>query len=427
MSKNLNNNFITCDSQSILDYLQRSGMINVDDVMENMKKEEIIKAHPYKIYQGADGRWYTYVPDEEKPNKRKKVVKRTEEQLNQALYDYYQGREEKNSLANATLQSLYPMWKEYKALHTNADASITRFESEWKKHYLGKEIANIPIRKLDKLTLDTWAHTLIKDYDMTSTKYYNATLIMRQMLTYAVDMGIIEANPMDRVKIDGKRLFRKDTKKSSESQVYSNVEFAQVQELAWKDFHNRTKRYQLAPLAVLFMFYSGVRIGEVLTLRYEDIGKDRQLHVRRMFARDSKQIIDHTKGTYGDRTVILPNEAFEIIENAQKRQRELGVDDQGYIFSINGQPPSYHSVSDLYRKYCDKIGIDRKSSHKARKTYVSNLLAGGVGLNTVREQVGHTDEKTTLGSYCFDIDTKDERQKKIQKVFSTMGGSDRAS
>ena len=45
---------------------------------------------------------------------------------------------------------------------------------------------------------------LIKDYDMTKNQYYNVTTIMRQALSYAVDLEIIEENPFLSVKIDGK-------------------------------------------------------------------------------------------------------------------------------------------------------------------------------------------------------------------------------
>jgi len=41
--------------------------------------------------------------------------------------------------------------------------------------------------------------------------------------------------------------------------------------MAWEGFHNRTKWYEPAPLAVLFQFQTDVRIGELCVVRYEDI------------------------------------------------------------------------------------------------------------------------------------------------------------
>lgn len=421
MSKNQVDNIITCDSESILAYAIANGMIDMDGVKERMKQNKIksvIETHPYKIYQGTDGRWYTYVPDDTKANNRKKLVKPTLNKLHQAIYDYYQVKEEKENLANVSLLELYPKWLEHKSLHTQKSSYLSRIETDWKKYYLGTEIIKIPVKNLSKLMLDEWAHTLIKEHSMTKKTYYNVTLIMRQALTYAVDLGIIEANPMDNVKPDGKRLFRKVRKKSNHTQVYTKDELEQLKAMAWEDFHNRTKVYQLAPLAALFMFYTGLRISEVLTVRYDDLEPNGQLHISRMFCRDSKEIIELTKGTCGDRDVILTSEAQHIIECARERQQELCSHQCEYIFSITNQPPSYHSVADLFRKYCHSMGIDRKSSHKARKTYISTLIDGGVNINSIREMVGHADERTTYGNYCFDRDTNAEKLAKMEQALS---------
>lgn len=56
--------------------------------------------------------------------------------------------------------------------------------------------------------LDELAHSLIKEYSMTKKQYYNCTVIMRQALQYAVDLKIILENPMMKVHIDGRRMFR---------------------------------------------------------------------------------------------------------------------------------------------------------------------------------------------------------------------------
>ena len=69
-------------------------------------------------------------------------------------------------------------------------------------------------------------------------------------------------------------------------------------------------------------------------------------------------------------------------------------------------------------RYYEEIGIIKKSSHKARKTYISALLDGKVNLNTVREMVGHSDERTTLGNYCFDRNTEIEKANLIEKALA---------
>lgn len=408
-------------SEEMLAFLTESGILNMADVREAMRKKEIkeiVAAHPYEIYQTGDGRWRTQVFDDRKPDKRRKICCQDLDSLYEKLYNYYKGYDEQRAKSIITLDDLYPRWIKYKAKHTRADTYITRIESDWVKYYKGTPITRIPIRELKKLQLDEWAHSMIKKYDMTRKMYYNVTLIVRQALQYAVDLELIEYNPMDKVRIDGRRLFRHEKKKPNESQVYSREELAGLRELAWKDFYEVGKRkQQLAPLAVLFQFQTGLRIGEVCAVRYEDLINPDFITIQRMLRRDDHKVVEHTKGTCGNRDVILTLEAREIINACRERQLELGVSASGYIFSLSDKYLSYYAVEECYRKYCKALGIDYKSSHKARKTYISTLIDGDVNINTIREMVGHADERTTLGSYCYDRDSVKERIAKVEESF----------
>ena len=44
-------------------------MSYVQDVYEMNKRQEMLKEHPYKIWKGKCGKWYTYLPDKEKGRK----------------------------------------------------------------------------------------------------------------------------------------------------------------------------------------------------------------------------------------------------------------------------------------------------------------------------------------------------------------------
>ena len=52
-----------------LKYLIDSGIIdvpNIQSIIEMKKRQELLNSHPYKIWMGSNGKWYTYLPDEEK-------------------------------------------------------------------------------------------------------------------------------------------------------------------------------------------------------------------------------------------------------------------------------------------------------------------------------------------------------------------------
>lgn len=396
-------------------------MINIDDVRIQMKKDfknAVLKCHRYKIWQGKDKRYRTHVDDNTKKSGRRLIVKTYEDDLLKYLADLYGIDENASNKSSLTLKTLYPKWLDYKALHTTADTYILRIECDWKKYYEQTEIVNIPLTSLTKLKLDEWAHKLIKSYNMTKTQYYNATVIMRQVLQYAVDMEILKENPFSLVKIDGKRMFRKVKKKADETQVFLHNEIPLIQKLAWNDFISNDKLvHRLAPLAILFQFQTGVRIGELCACCEEDIESPDYIHIQRMYRYGAHraEIVEHTKSSYGDRMIFLTESAKKYIQLAKEYKAEHGINSR-YLFSVNEAPLSNWAVAGLYRKYCDSIGIIRKTSHKVRKTYISALIDGKVNINTVREMVGHADERTTYGNYCFDRSTEDEKMLQIQNA-----------
>ncbi len=407
-------------ANDILDYLSSQGIIDLSGVeaeMSKAKAKKILESHSYAIYQGKDGRWRTHVPDLEKSEGRRLLVKTTKEDLEDAIVEAYQGR--KGARKQETIRTLYPKWIEHKRLYTNSEAYIFRIESEWVKHYKESEIVDIPLNKLNKLMLEEWAHRLIKTHNMTRKQYYNSTVIIRQLLDYAVDLGLIASNPYALVRVNSGRMFRQERKKTDETQVYTRTEFNALCDAANKDFENAEHwKHQLLPLLVMFQFQTGLRISEACALRYEDITSDSELHIQRMFVDFDNSVAPYTKGTYGDRYVVLTSKAKELIEKAHQRQIECGVSSNGYIFSMTDDPAPYGAVRKCYEKYCKEIGIKLKSSHKARKTYISTLIDAGVNINTVRELAGHTDEQTTLHNYCFDRSERSERAARIEKALS---------
>ena len=56
-----------------IDYAIKNGIIDRTEVqkqIEMKKRSEILKNHPYSIWQGTNGKWYTYLPDKTKSRKK---------------------------------------------------------------------------------------------------------------------------------------------------------------------------------------------------------------------------------------------------------------------------------------------------------------------------------------------------------------------
>lgn len=406
----------------LLSLLLDQGNITEEDVekaLNKKKKEYVTQRHKYAIYRDSAGNYRThYRPPGEPSYKRISVSKRTEDKFYSALYDLYTGKEERYRKRMVSLEEIKGDWLEYKRLHGISEATIIKYESDWKCHLKGTDIVKRPICTLNKHYLDEWAHKLIRDNNMTRKDYINVSTLIRQPLDYAVDLEIIDENPMRKVKIEP-RVFRLERKKSSETQVFTRDEVAALTVAAREDLENDKLAYKLCPLAFLFMFQTGLRIGEVCTVRYGDI-EDGELHLQRSVERDRRTVKEGLKGNSVERWVTLSSEAMNIINEARNRQRTAGVSADDYIFSMTEEHLSYRAVSESFRKYCERAGISYRSSHKARKTFISTLLDSGVNLNTVRELVGHKDEQTTLNSYYYDRRTSEEKREIIDSALSSL-------
>ncbi len=195
--------------------------------------------------------------------------------------------------------------------------------------------------------------------------------------------------------------------------------------LKGSSYRNHVKYYELSPLCMMFQIETGLRVGEVVAVKFSDIETPNYIHIQRMLRRDEKRVVEHTKTDYGDRPVPLTPFAKELVEEARRRQKELNVSSE-YIFSTDGNPISAYCIQELYCKYCKRLGMGTeghpkcKNSHTARRTYISALIDGGVNLNTIRLAVGHASEKTTLRNYTFDRATEKEKLEKIEAARSRL-------
>ena len=65
------------NTNEILKYAIDNGIINLFNIqtdIEMYKRQQYLRMHPYSIWEGKDKKWYTYLPDSERP--RGKVLKK---------------------------------------------------------------------------------------------------------------------------------------------------------------------------------------------------------------------------------------------------------------------------------------------------------------------------------------------------------------
>ena len=398
-------------ADDVLSTIYEQGILDEDGVRLIMRKKHlqfVLSHHEHKIWQSADGRWKTYITDEES-GKRKQISRESREDLEDFLYDKYLAEDEELAKKRATMESLYDDWAEYKSLFVS-EATIKRDRNTWKALYKDAPIVKKPLVSITKTELERWLLSVIRSKNMNSHQFTNFISVVRQLMAYAEEIGIIESNPAEKIHIQKKRILKPEVKGPAITQVFMEDERQMLIKHAMEQYEKHRDTVQIfTSLAIAFLLYVPLRRGELVALRFDDLDGNR-LYLTDSYSHDMKCLKGRLKDIEGWRTVDVVPPALEIIEKIRQERIRLGMPTDGCIFTVNEKYSSlYSALGKSINKYCDELGIPRRSLHKTRKTCASKMHADGVNDLIIQAQLGHKDLRTTFNSYCYDVTTEAER------------------
>lgn len=396
----MNNN-----NTDILQEAIASSILDIDsvqDMLMSSKIEKIKKMHPYAITAPTTdkGRWQTMYKDER--GKRKNIKAPTEEELLRKLIPVYFPVTHIDKL---TFKELYDEWLAYKSDVANSANTIKRHKQHYNKYLLNSAMNDKRIRAIDELLLEKECNRIIKEFNLTRKEWCNVKTIINGMYNYAIRKKYLEENLLNKIQISAK--YRQVVRKTGKTETFNSEELQNINHFLDQMYE---ETMDSSYLAVKINFLLGLRVGELVALRWDDLVDENHLHIVREEVRDQTTntitVVEHTK-TNRDRFVVLIPKAISIL-NRIERQGE-------YIFMRNGERITSIRIASVLRKYARKNGIALKSSHKIRKTYASNLNASGVPLDSIRELLGHSNLSTTLG-YIYNPLTEKETYDLIAKA-----------
>lgn len=137
---------------------------------------------------------------------------------------------------------------------------------------------------------------------------------------------------------------------------------------------------------------------------------------------EGKTIHDITDGktkANSNRILDLSDEAIAIITEVIKLQKELHIKSDHLFADEKDNHIIRQRINDCLRYYCTKLAIANKSSHKIRKTVLSNLFSKGFDVEEIMDIAGHRNKSTTLKYYLFSKKLKDDRQKRLSKALAS--------
>lgn len=343
------------------------------------------------IYQRKDGRWVAAVTDQQ-TGKRKSLYGATRrevaERLKVALRDQQQGLPVVTE--KLTVAQYMARWLEASAKPSVKTKTFEGYESIIRVRVVPR-IGRLTLSKVTALDLQA-LYADLQRAGLSSRSAHHTHRVLHRAFGQAVRWNLIPRNPCDGV--------TPPKPKRSEMRVLT-----QGQVGALLDATRDHPAHALYVLAVT----TGMRQGELLGLRWEDVNLDAgKLAVRRALQRqnDAGLVFVEPKTTRARRTIVLSRRAVAALGQHRARQNErrllAGLDwrDLGLVFcNATGGPldPSWQRMG-FYAALKD-AGFPTIRFHDLRHTAATLLLGQGVHPKVVSEMLGHATITLTLDTY----------------------------
>lgn len=164
----------------------------------------------------------------------------------------------------------------------------------------------------------------------------------------------------------------------------------------------------LTNLSILICMYTGIRIGEMCGLKWENVNLQEGFFVVNktvqrvsMVIGESKVIVDVPKTESSVRTVFMPDFLTEIMSQFKKSPSI-------YIMSGLNVPKEPRILQYRFKKVLKECGIRDVPFHTLRHTYASFCIEKGFDVKALSELLGHSTVNVTLNRY---VHTSDEIKK----------------
>lgn len=233
-----------------------------------------------------------------------------------------------------------------------------------------------------------------KGLSATSVGYIHA--VLHSMLKRAVKNGLVSKNVAELV--DKPKKTRHEIKPLSLEELKHFL-------IAIKETHHYA--------AYLLECYTGLRRGELLALRWQDVDFDnKKIMVCQGLVRTKEGLsFNQPKTEASRRSIPINDEVLAALKMQKRRQREQKVflgqgynQDKDLVFcNITGNPLDPRSFTKSFQRVLLQAGLPQIRFHDMRHTHATLLLALGENPKVVQERLGHTTIRMTLDTYSHTL------------------------
>lgn len=320
--------------------------------------------------------------------------------------------------------------------------------------YVSTSIGHMKLSKIRATHIDKIVRDLIDEGKSPKT-IRNVFNVINSCFEYAFRKDFIRENPCKRCEPLPKNERKTELHCFNEDQVkrFLNVALTKDYDVRIKEHTRRYTAYngtheeftvhaytekRSVPLQFRVFFtlaiYGGFRRGELIGLDWTDVDpEERTIRIDEAVSKsDEGQYLKDPKTEAGKRTIKLPRECFELLDEWKREQRkiclELGSAWEGYrgrdydknpIFiqtdsgkrmCVDTPSRTFRKILKAYNKTVDEAErLPLIRLHDLRHTNASHLVASGTDIETVARRLGHSKPSFTLDVYGHALEENDEK------------------
>lgn len=164
---------------------------------------------------------------------------------------------------------------------------------------------------------------------------------------------------------------------------------------------------------IILCLYTGLRIGELIALKFTDIDFNKSLMYISKTCHDSPdgRVIETPKTQTSNRIIPLPKQILNLLEDL----KESSYSD--YLIADYDKPVAIRSYQRSFELLLKKLDIEHKGFHSLRHTFATRALECGMDVKTLSEILGHKNTNITLNRYVHSMfEHKQLMMNKLAKI-----------